>query len=84
VQGIGFKTADAIAAHFGIQGIHPERIAAAVLYVLELEQGNGHLFVTADQLANEMPRIIGGDPGEALVSALETLANDERVIVEDG
>lgn len=84
VQGIGFKTADAIAAHFGIQGIHPERIAAAVLYVLELEQGNGHLYVTAEQLEAEMPRIIGADPGEALVTALESLAKEERVVIEDG
>lgn len=50
VFGIGFKMADKMAAHAGIAEDDPNRIKAAVKYVLNQAAGNGDCFLPKDKL----------------------------------
>jgi len=84
VNGIGFKTADQIAAHLGLVGLHPERVAASVMHILEQEAGEGHAFATVESLLERAPRLLGEDPGERLEQAIELLLAEDKVKLEEG
>jgi exodeoxyribonuclease V alpha subunit len=84
VNGIGFKTADHIAAHLGLVGFHPERVAASIMHILEQEAGEGHAFATVDSLLQRAPRLLGEDPGERLDQAIELLPAEDKVKLEEG
>ena len=53
VWGIGFLSADKLAAALGIEKESPARIAAGVRHVLEEAAGNGDVFVPRERLARE-------------------------------
>lgn len=87
IQGIGFNKADELARRLGIEGNHPERLRAALVY--SIEQGclqNGHTYLpeqtlmeTAyDLLTRANERV---DSGE-LVKKLTELC-EEKILVED-
>ncbi|MFG0320281.1 MAG: AAA family ATPase, partial [Planctomycetota bacterium JB042] len=81
VKGIGFKTADRIARSLGIPRDAPERARAAVLYLLGEAGGQGHLLLPLDVLVR---RVVALDVDEAAArSALEALAEEREVVVED-
>jgi len=84
VNGIGFKTADHIASHLGLVGLHPERVAASIMHILEQEAGEGHAFATVDSLLQRAPRLLGEDPGERLEQAIELLLAEDKVKLEEG
>lgn len=67
VSGIGFKTADKIAAQCGISPLSPQRIRAGLVYVMQEATKGGHC----------------GVPRETLVQkAMETLAVQPDLVVE--
>lgn len=84
VNGVGFKTADHIASHLGLVGLHPERVAASIMHILEQEAGEGHAFATVDSLLQRAPRLLGEDPGERLEQAIELLLAEDKVKLEEG
>lgn len=87
IQGIGFNKADELAQKLGIQGSHPERLRAALVY--SMEQGclqNGHTYLpeqvlleTAYQLLTKSNETV--DSNE-LVNKLTELC-EEKILVED-
>lgn len=70
ISGVGFKTADLIAGELGYVGAHPQRMAAALRWVLEEAASKGHCFAN---LAKCHERIAStcSVPVAAVVDALD-------------
>jgi exodeoxyribonuclease V alpha subunit len=81
IAGIGFHGADKIAARLGISKSSQIRIEAGLLHVLSNAAGDGHLFLSGEDLcaaATEMLRV----PPQDVLDALMTLTKREAVYRE--
>ncbi len=74
VYGIGFITADKIAQGIGIPEDAPERLAAALAYVLSLQANQGHTYLPRPLLLQEAANLLRL-PLEKIEPALELLAD---------
>ena len=83
IHGIGFKTADAIARHAGIEHDALVRLAAGLDYLLAQAQGDGHLYLPLPLLFAQAAELLEVS-GDALGAALEALVHEEVVEVEPG
>jgi exodeoxyribonuclease V alpha subunit len=81
VWGIGFKTADTIAAAVGIARDSPERIKAGLAYTLSEAADEGHCYLPAPNLMTDAAKILEV-PAELITPCLDELATTERVIRE--
>jgi exodeoxyribonuclease V alpha subunit len=59
VHGIGFKTADKIAAQLGIPPDAPERIGGAALHLLWESSDDGHVFLPEEELVTKSVEMLG-------------------------
>lgn len=84
IRGIGFRTSDAMALKLGFAFDAPQRIEAAIGYVL-ISQGErgGHMFCPKEQLLIEAGKLLGVDDPERLEEGLDALAAKKRVHIED-
>jgi exodeoxyribonuclease V alpha subunit len=82
VWGIGFKTADTIAAAVGIARDSPERIKAGLAYTLSEAADDGHCYLPEPNLIGDAAKILEVPP-ELIVPCLDELATAEGVIRED-
>ena len=86
VMGIGFLTADRIAASLGVSPASPERAEAAVLHVLRETSDEGHVYYPWGLLAQRTARLLSlkGDTidKERVVSAIDALATKGKLAVE--
>lgn len=88
VRGIGFRTADRIAAELGIAKDSPQRMLAALLQALGDAVESGHCFLLAPDLVSRAARFVSepGDPADAVMlleDALRTARGTGQVIAED-
>jgi exodeoxyribonuclease V alpha subunit len=81
VWGVGFKTADTIAAAVGIARDSPERIKAGLAYTLSEAADDGHCFLPAPNLIADAATILEV-PAELIAPCLDELAAAEGVIRE--
>ncbi|HVT59340.1 MAG TPA: ATP-dependent RecD-like DNA helicase [Thermoanaerobaculia bacterium] len=81
IHGIGFATADRIAATLGISRTAPQRIAAGTLHVLAEAADRGHLFLPRARLIEEAEKLLESAP-EQVGAAIGALAAAAEVIVE--
>jgi exodeoxyribonuclease V alpha subunit len=81
VWGIGFKTADTIAAAVGIARDSPERITAGLAYTLSEAADDGHCYLPAPNLMADAAKILEV-PAELITPCLDELAAAEGVIRE--
>src|SRR5437762_3988208 len=81
VWGIGFKTADTIAAAVGIARDSPERIKAGLAYTLSEAADEGHCYLPAPNLLGDAAKILEV-PAELITPCLDELAAAEGVIRE--
>ncbi len=72
IPGIGFLTADRIAAKLGIAKYSQERAEAAVIYMLRQMTDKGHVFVPRQELAELCAKQLDV-PEEPLLKAVEVL-----------
>ena len=80
VEGIGFKTADAIAHSVGIEPESPERLSCALSYVLgEASATGGHMYLPKEALVQETARLTGA-PEALIENRLRTLALQGRLV----
>jgi exodeoxyribonuclease V alpha subunit len=82
IQGLGFATADRLASRLNLDPLTPARLAAGLLHVLETMAGAGHVYAPEEVLlsqAGELLRV----PSEPLQKALEHLAREGRVVLQD-
>src|SRR5690349_8507477 len=81
VWGIGFKTADTIAAAVGIARDSPERIKAGLAYTLSEAADDGHCYLPAPNLLGDAAKILEV-PAGLITPCLDELAEIEGVIRE--
>src|SRR6266568_4696806 len=81
VWGIGFKTADTIAAAVGIARDSPERIKAGLAYTLSEAADDGHCYLPAPNLIADAAKILDV-PSELIAPGLDELAAADGVIRE--
>ena len=73
VWGIGFLSADKLAAALGVARDAPSRAEAGVRHVLDDEGGNGHVFVARPRLAQKAAALLDL-PEDAADAAIDRLA----------
>ena len=81
VWGIGFKTADTIAASVGIARDSPERIKAGLAYTLSEAADDGHCYLPEPNLVADAAKILDV-PTELIAPGLDELASAEGVVRE--
>ncbi|MDQ7835831.1 MAG: ATP-dependent RecD-like DNA helicase [Humidesulfovibrio sp.] len=84
IRGIGFRTADNMALKLGFAEDSPQRIEAAIAYIL-VSQGErgGHMFCPKDKLLAEAAKLLDVHDHERLEEGLATLEGRKRVHIED-
>ena len=81
VWGIGFLSADKLAAALGIEKESPVRIAAGVRHVLDEAAGKGDVFVPRERLARESAGLLG--VAEAMAgAAIDSLARAGEAAID--
>lgn len=89
VEGIGFGRADLIGRKQGITGDHPDRIKAAIIYVLnEHSMNEGHVFVQNETIVKASKELLEREGGEEIsplriADQVLALGEDEKIIVEE-
>ncbi|MBA4358835.1 MAG: ATP-dependent RecD-like DNA helicase, partial [Desulfovibrio sp.] len=81
VRGIGFATADQIAAKIGITQDHPTRLQAGLLHSLSQAGEEGHVCLPRAELLSKASHILRVDT-ELLEPSLQVLLDSSRLIAE--
>ena len=81
IHGIGFKSADRIAAALGIDPAAPQRLEAGVLHLLSEAGDRGHLFLPRRTLAQEAAALLAA-PAHLVDRAIGSLAESGQAVVE--
>lgn len=79
--GAAFSDADALALEMGIENDSVNRIAAAVLFELRHNLGNGHCFIPREKLSDATSQLIGVD-AERIEEGVELLISDGELVCE--
>ncbi|MCR5813143.1 MAG: ATP-dependent RecD-like DNA helicase [Desulfovibrio sp.] len=82
IYGIGFLTADKIAAKLGFAKDSPLRAEAGLLYVLHTMMEEGHVFYPMEPLLKNAMELLGIAEKKLLVQACERLTWDQRLRIE--
>ena len=82
VRGVGFQTADSIAASVGVAREAPERVEAGIRYLLDQSSGEGHVFLPMADLIDGARQLLEVD-AQLLPRALESLCQRDEVVSED-
>ncbi len=83
IWGIGFKTADQIALKLGLDPASLERVKAYILYILEKDTEQGHVFSPAAEVAERCVADLGLPAGR-VEEALAALVRGQKVVAEEG
>jgi len=83
IGGIGFKSADDIAARVGINVDSDFRIRSGILYTLSESSMEGHTYLPKDELIDLSVKLLGVDK-ELVINQLEYLTIDGKIVVKDG
>ena len=82
IFGIGFVTADKIAEKLGFAKDSELRAEAGILYVLHELTDEGHVYYPYEPLIDKCKEILDIDR-EIIVRAIETIAGDKRIVIEE-
>ncbi|MGD1009643.1 MAG: ATP-dependent RecD-like DNA helicase [Candidatus Aminicenantales bacterium] len=82
IWGIGFKTADQIALKLGMDPGSIERVKAYILYILEKDNEQGHVFSFVSEVRGKCVADLEVEADKA-EQALEGLLQDKRVVREE-
>jgi exodeoxyribonuclease V alpha subunit len=81
IYGIGFKSADKIAAALGIPPTAPQRIEAGSLYLLGQAGDRGHVYLPRKTLLEEAEKLLEA-PAALVDQALAALTETEQIVIE--
>lgn len=81
IDGIGFKTADDIAAQVGIKVDSDFRIKSGIFYVLCQAVSNGHVYLPQDELENNVKSLLLIDITD-MDRYLTDLAVDKKIVIK--
>ncbi len=79
--GAEFAEADSLALDLGLEGDSAERVAAAIVFELQHNSGNGHVFIPREKLIMATAQLIGLEP-EAIEEGLEILLDSGEIVCE--
>jgi exodeoxyribonuclease V alpha subunit len=82
IHGIGFKSADKIAAELGVPKDAPQRIEAGTLYLLGQGADRGHVYLPRQTLIEEAEKLLEA-PAGGVETAIAALAETEQIVLED-
>ncbi|WP_100332077.1 SF1B family DNA helicase RecD2 [Bacillus xiapuensis] len=83
IEGIGFGRADELGAQVGIQGEHPDRIKAGILFTIEQQcLQEGHCYLEAEPLLKSVKALLEKNGKEPV--SFETIANQLIALEEEG
>ncbi len=82
IRGIGFLTADGIAAKMGFAGDHPLRVQAATLYALQKATDDGHVFMPEEELVKNVCKQLDVTP-DLVLDAIAALTQEQRLTREE-
>jgi len=88
VDGVGFRRADEMAREQGMEENSPSRFQAAALYALkEASLSKGHVFLTWDELNQQVDELLDGTsadrfPQEMRKACIQELLDEEKIIEE--
>lgn len=82
IDGIGFKIADEIASHVGINTDSDFRIKSGILYALQQAASNGHVYVPREKLLYQAKELLNLSDFD-LDKHLMDLSIDKRIIIRD-
>jgi exodeoxyribonuclease V alpha subunit len=82
MRGIGFTTADQIAAKIGIAADHPTRLMAGLSYTLGKALEDGHVYLPYEELMETAANLLRVDRG-LLGPAFARLHNDRRLTLDE-
>ena len=82
IWGIGFKTADSIAAKMGYGKNDERRCRSGILYTLNQLANEGHVYANRDQLLEAGVKLLEADKA-SIESALDKMITDEDLKTED-
>lgn len=83
IQGIGFKTADEIAAKIGIHTNSDFRIRSGIYYTLQQSLADGHIYLTAEVLLRKASELLEVEIAD-MEKYLMDLAMERKVILKAG
>jgi len=81
VFGIGFKTADKIAAGLGMAKDDPERLKAGILFTLSEASEDGHVYLPREELLKLSGELLEATP-EQIEEALDALQQENDIRAE--
>ncbi|GAC1449961.1 MAG: ATP-dependent RecD-like DNA helicase [Ktedonobacterales bacterium] len=82
VNGVGFKTADALAVELGLPRDSLPRLMTGIKHTLSSAAGDGHCYLLCEDLLTRAAALLLVAP-EALPPALEALRTEREVFVEE-
>jgi len=82
IWGIGFKTADQIALKLGLPEDSLDRVKAYILYLLEKDNEEGHVYSRQEEMAGKCQAELGASP-ERVKTALAALTGDRSIIQKE-
>ena len=82
INGVGFKTADAIAAKIGIAADSEYRIRCGILYVLGLASGEGSVYLPEWDLTAKTADLLGVADGD-VERQIMSLAIERKIIIRN-
>lgn len=80
MEGVGFKTADAIATKVGIRTDSDYRIRSGILYTLSLAMGEGNMYLPKEELLRQTAALLGVVQ-EAVEPHIMNLVIDKKLVV---
>lgn len=83
MRGVGFATADALALNMGFAPDSAQRLKAGVYYALERARDQGHCFLVAKNLNEQVHQLLGLDRIYDLTSAVEDLIREGYITMEE-
>ncbi len=81
IFGIGFRTADSIAAKLGMPKDSSVRAEAGILYALQQFAANGHVYYPHDELVEECREILGISAA-VIAASIDSLAGRRLIVIE--
>ena len=79
---IPFAQVDALAIELGVAGDDPQRVESALIFELDHNADNGHVFLPEQKLLNATAALIGVE-GDCLAQGLDALIERGEVVKED-
>ena len=81
INGVGFKTADAIARRAGIETDSDFRIRSAITYILGVAAGEGHCYLPVEELTTRSVKLLEVS-GDSVRTQISNLSVEQKIFIK--